>query len=370
MALNASNVEAYMGAGLRVLIEGPAGTGKTAILRASAENLGWTIKEFNTALCDPFTDLTGIPSINKEEKSVDYYRPRAIDEADVIFFDEVNRAEDPKIHNAIFEIIQFGTINGEKLPKLKTVVAAQNPVSDEYATEELDLALLDRFDVYLKSAPTADYNFFKKKFGTRYARAGIKFFNAYQNDYNSAQRSKKNKMGYLSPRRLEKLMTAFQMFPRQTTIRDVLTDDIVVSAARVSEAFNEALGNTANDDTKKGTATKKKTAQSKTESRTQTERERVLSLGEENYTLKPTAQYVVNFYERAKKDKDTEAMAFIQEKVVKFAMRSGVGPVSLGRFSPVIADIARADKRRITDTMSSTKKTKMISSILELDPNF
>jgi hypothetical protein len=85
-------------------------------------------------------------------------RPRDVDDAELIFFDEFNRA-DPKVHNAVLEIVQFQTINGEKLPHARMVWAAMNPPGKEYDVEDLDPALVDRFDVYeeVKATPSVTY---------------------------------------------------------------------------------------------------------------------------------------------------------------------------------------------------------------------
>ena len=242
MAISIPKLQSYIGAELNVLVKGQAGTGKTAMLNRACANLGWRMKYYSASTLDPFADLVGIPVPDTERKVVEYYRPREVDEAEVIFFDEANRA-DVKTLNAIFEIIQFRSINGEPLPNLKCVVVAINPVEEGYDTEELDIALLDRFDVYLESEVEADYTYLKGKYGTDYARVGRDLFNDYQKSYKASLRSKKNEMGYFSPRRLDKLMEIFIKFPEAATITAVLPSNVIVSPKKWTEAFNIALGN-------------------------------------------------------------------------------------------------------------------------------
>lgn len=243
MTISVPKLQGYIGAGLNILVTGPAGTGKTAMLSKAVQNLGMKMKYFSAATMDPMVDLIGIPVPNTETQTMDFYRPQDIQDCEVVFIDELNRAP-VAVLNAVFELVQFRSINGTKLPKLKCAVAAINPVSDEYTTEELDVALIDRFDIYLESAPKVDYTYFKAKYGPKYAKAGITLFNEYQKDYNSEKRSRSNSLGYFSPRRLEKLMDNFKLFPTPDTITASLPSDVVISSRKTAEEFNLALGNT------------------------------------------------------------------------------------------------------------------------------
>lgn len=205
-----------MASGLNILLTGQAGTGKTTMLQAAAKELGWNMKYFSTSTLDPFADLIGIPVPNQGRKTVEYFRPRELDDADVVFFDELNRA-DLMVLNAVFEIVQFRSLNGEKLEKLKCVVAAVNPVAEGYATRDLDIALRDRFDLYLESDPNPSWTYFRKRYGEHYARAGFELFQEY-ND----RRSKGEDLEYFSPRRLDKMLSIFQQFPVVDTVKGVV----------------------------------------------------------------------------------------------------------------------------------------------------
>ena len=239
MTITVQQLKQYMEANKNILIAGEAGTGKTEMLKSAANELGLSMKYYSSSTLDPFADLVGIPVPNTLTKLVEYYRPREIDEAQIIFFDELNRA-DPKTINAVMEIIQFKSINGDPLRNLRCVVAAINPVDVGYNTEELDIAVRDRFDFFLTSEVVADYTFFKAKYGAAVARAAIDLYKEYQSSYKEDRRSKKNTLGYFSPRRLEKVLDAFMQFQTAEIIAASLPDDIIIShkawATRIEEA--------------------------------------------------------------------------------------------------------------------------------------
>ena len=140
---------------LNVLLVGSHGIGKSSIVKALAEELNLKLQYYSASTLDPWADLVGIPVPDKERRVVDFYRPTGIQEAEFIFFDELNRAH-PKVLQTLLEIIQFKSINGIKLKNLKMVWGAINPPGGEYQVEELDPVLVDRFHVYIKM--TAELN--------------------------------------------------------------------------------------------------------------------------------------------------------------------------------------------------------------------
>lgn len=240
MTISVNKLQQLISAGKNILISGPGGTGKTQMILKATEQAGLKVKYFNGATMDPFADLVGIPIPTEDGKDVNYARPHEVDAADVIFVDELNRAE-KKVRNSIFEMMQFHKINGDVLPNLKSVVSAVNPVEEGYDTEEMDVSLVDRFDFFLEAEPRADYSYFKSVFGKDYARAGIDVFKRYQNAYKNDNRSSKNKMGYFSPRRLEILMKNFKDFPSRETITQSLRQDIIIDTRQAEIDFKVAL---------------------------------------------------------------------------------------------------------------------------------
>lgn len=145
-------IEQYLENDLNVLLVGYHGVGKTYTVQDVADKAGVKLKYYSCATLDPYTDLVGIPVPRENGEGIEtlkMIRPREIDEAELIFFDELNRA-DPKVLNAVLEIVQFGSINGEKLPNLRACWGAINPPGEVYNVDELDPALVDRFDIYIE----------------------------------------------------------------------------------------------------------------------------------------------------------------------------------------------------------------------------
>lgn len=229
-------IKEYINAGLRVSIMGLHGIGKTAIISEASKELGLKMKYYSSSTIDPYTELTGIPIPNHESRQVEFWRPHSIDEAEVIFFDEANRA-DPKTINALFEITQFGTINGEPLPNLKTVLIAMNPVGDDYETDELDPAFMDRFDVFLDMDPAIDARYFTKLFGERVGLAAVDFWEEHERGRLSALRSQRNTISYLSPRRMEKIVNAFTKIPTRQMITNAIPPEFNAGRDFVSTLY-------------------------------------------------------------------------------------------------------------------------------------
>lgn len=162
--MNLNELKRYAEANLNVIISGRHGVGKSVMMLKVLHDLKLQVKYYSAATLDPWADLVGIPvpvdTVVDEQKvkELQFIRPRDIEEAEVVVFDELNRAH-PKVLNAVLEMIQFKSINGEKLPKLKMVWAAINPSGGAYQVNDLDPALLDRFEIHLEASadPSKDY---------------------------------------------------------------------------------------------------------------------------------------------------------------------------------------------------------------------
>jgi DNA polymerase III delta prime subunit len=212
-----------------VLLIGLHGVGKTEAIVSLAREKGAVLKYYSCSTLDPFTDLVGVPTpryydtvnriyfntpthpttgkhISEDPTVVEtlrMVRPRDVDEAEFIFFDEFNRG-DEKTQNAIFEIIQFGTINGEKLPNLKCCWAAMNPPDGDYKVSDLDPALIDRFDTFIdiQAKPSVAYMSGPGGLPKPIAQA----LYSWWGEHNTQRRGMEN---FISPRRLMKIGRVF-----------------------------------------------------------------------------------------------------------------------------------------------------------------
>ncbi len=129
-------------AGKPVLLVGPHGVGKTSVLRSLATNFNLNMHELNASTLDAFVHIVGLPVVH--EGKVTMTPPDALQAAELLFIDEINRSDRPT-RNALFELICDGSVNGQKLPNLKLVVAAMNPADEAYQVDALDEAMDDRF---------------------------------------------------------------------------------------------------------------------------------------------------------------------------------------------------------------------------------
>lgn len=173
-------------AGLNVLLDGPHGIGKSSIVFSAARERGLQVKYFSASTLDPFADLVGVPVpvLDEHGRRLVFLRPDYIHQAEVLFFDELNRVH-PKVLNAVFEIIQFHSINGESLPRLRSVIAAINPAGTGYQVQELDPALLDRFHVHLRVEFPPNREWFIDHFGQHLGSALVAW---HQTDLDDRQR--------------------------------------------------------------------------------------------------------------------------------------------------------------------------------------
>lgn len=160
----------YIALGLNILAIGEKGVGKTTMFVEALKRNRIKYKYFSTPTMDPFLDLRGIPKEFKNSEGnshLTFVTPEWLDteNIEVIVFDELNRA--PKgVTNAVMEIIQFKTINGKPLPKLKAVWAAINPYNEDetYHVEELDEAIRDRFHIIVEFPYNVNRKWFKENF--------------------------------------------------------------------------------------------------------------------------------------------------------------------------------------------------------------
>ena len=254
--------ESYFKHNLNVMLIGLHGTGKTVSIQDLCEKFGVKYKYFSCSTMDPYTDLVGVPvPMSFCEKCRDYYsqeiyscpscksktvhalkpvRPREIDEVEFIFWDEFNRG-DPKLLNAVFEIIQFKSINGEKLPNLKCSWAAMNPPDHEYHVEPVDPALLDRFDVYIEIKPKPSVAYM--------VHQGIPtgIAHALKQWWDEQNRKRRDFESYISPRRLEKIGMVYFLTGNPQSIKDALPKAGTFDVKKLVHMLEQAVGKRTED---------------------------------------------------------------------------------------------------------------------------
>jgi dynein-related subfamily AAA family protein len=236
--------DTYLDNGMNVLLIGPHGTGKTQSLLEMAMRRNLKLKYYSCSTLDPFTDLVGVPVPKHDPELGDYLkmiRPLSIDEAELVFFDEFNRA-DPKTLNAIFEIIQFRSINGEPLPNLKACWAAMNPPDDEqnYQVEAVDPALLDRFDLYIEINPKPSVAYMARRMPEPIAIALKLWWDDHDRLVSAKKDKDKSRMDYVSPRRLEKLGLVWEATNNVRSLKQALPPGGNFDAAKLISLLEAA----------------------------------------------------------------------------------------------------------------------------------
>lgn len=200
-----------------VLFKGRPGVGKTSIIHDAFARNGLKYKYFSGSTMDPWTDLVGVPKnkivTNYEGKDVDAVElipPADLvkNKYDVIFIDELNRAP-PKVLNALLEILQFKTINGNPVP-VRAIWAAINPFgeNDDYQVEMLDPAMEDRFQIQIAMPYKLDESYLLRQYG--------EISHTFADWWNSQPEHVQHK---ISPRRLSE---SINLYKNGGDIQDIL----------------------------------------------------------------------------------------------------------------------------------------------------
>jgi hypothetical protein len=212
-------LEFYFDHGKNVLLSGHKGVGKTAIITEVFNRKAKKWLYFSGSTLDPFVDFIGVPKekITKTGSTLEFIRPSYMnDEVEAIFIDEYNRSV-KKIRNAIMELIQFKSLNGQKFPNLKVIWAGVNPYNadDEdnevYDVEPIDPAQKDRFQIQIDIPYAIDEEYFTNKFGQKWAEGTCEWWN------NLPEKIKK----LVSPRRIDYALEVYQIGGEVTDVLPV-----------------------------------------------------------------------------------------------------------------------------------------------------
>lgn len=142
---------------VNTLITGPAGTGKTSIVKQAADRLGLPLHIFDMgAMIDPISSLLGVHRLKDGKSIFDYAQfTKAIQEPGIILLDEINRAS-MGVGNILFPClderrylpVEIANGDGERIIPIHPEVcfiATANIGASYVGTTTLDAALVSRF---------------------------------------------------------------------------------------------------------------------------------------------------------------------------------------------------------------------------------
>lgn len=146
-----------------ILLKGLHGIGKSRVIEDHFTALGYRVVTLFLGQMADAGDLIGLPEKIEEKILIDeklvkinktvfcppYWWSFDMNEKLVIFLDELNRSK-PECRQAIMDLVLNRKLNGRSLPSKTRIIAAINPDDADgyYQVDELDPALIDRFNVY------------------------------------------------------------------------------------------------------------------------------------------------------------------------------------------------------------------------------
>lgn len=156
------HIEGAIQIGQNIAIFGRRGTGKTEISKYEIKKADFHEVYLNLSVLER-VDMGGYPNImaSQQQKAfVDFllpqfYEPMIDGKKEVVaLLDEVDKA-DPSLWAPLLEFTQFRSINGRKLPQLRSVIMTGNLISEGGARPSLPL--LDRAEKYLVEADATSW---------------------------------------------------------------------------------------------------------------------------------------------------------------------------------------------------------------------
>lgn len=240
-----------------LLLKGIHGVGKSESIKKYMEDRGYRMATLFLGQAADAGDIVGLPSriesVDGEGNKVlitDFAPPKwwplDMNEKVVIFLDEINRGK-PEIMQCVMDMVLNRTLNGRKLPAETRIIAAMNPMDDGYyQVEELDPALLDRFNVY-DFRPSVD-EWLEWAYDAKVNNAVIGFIGKH-NDHLDPPNSKDAKSGevYPSRRSWKRVSDIINMTPallegNRKVLLNVLIGTIGIRSATALDKYIREVG--------------------------------------------------------------------------------------------------------------------------------
>ena len=223
-----------------VMLFGPHGAGKTSIVRKAMKILDSPWMYTSAGNMDPYVDFVGIPEVVEDPtvpggRDLRAVRKHHIDKVKAVFMDEFNRAEKVCI-NGTFELVDQHAINGEPLPNLQSVIVAINPPGNGYTVDDLDPAMVDRFDRFYEVTAQVSVSLFRELgFSHPVATALVRWY----------QENQRGKAPYISPRRLEKMGRNYLDNKTLNSLKSSVPPGISLDLGKLHQLLQEAEGDAA-----------------------------------------------------------------------------------------------------------------------------
>jgi len=140
-----------------LLFKGIHGIGKSQVIKDHFTSKGYRVTVLFLGQMADAGDLTGLPDREKNDDTgyihtvfrPPFWWPKKEGDKFILVLDELNRGK-PEVMQCIMDMVLNRELMGKKLPEGCMIVSAMNPLSEDgyYLVDELDPALLDRFNIY------------------------------------------------------------------------------------------------------------------------------------------------------------------------------------------------------------------------------